>query len=555
MPRKKQLINLGIYSYIALPFIIFAAGFLKWYFAIPFTVLTAVAVLFASTEADGIEPPKAGKNTLLKITFVILFITAMVILSGIGGFVWQNNDHATRNTIFDILTEYSWPPKDITAKGSEVALIYYIGFWLPSALIGKISSLSAGYVFMALWAVCGLFIIWYLLCAVHKKTVVYPLIIFLFFSGLDIFGYEIATAFFDPLTKTQIGKWAFSSGSRFSYHIEWWARYFQYSSHTTQLFWVFNQSIPAWIASLMLLLEKSNRNLVFIMGLTLLSSTLPFVGLVPIFIWCALCEHDAPLLDRPFTHDAKNSFLSLFTYQNVIGGGISGIVSFLYLKGNISSAQASTQASASSKAVFSASTFLLCLIIWACFTAVSLFFVPGKEKKLNFSRLIYPVMAFPLCFLAAKLPHVKLQYYILFILLEFLILAAVIFPSCKRSSLFTLTLICLMLIPFFTIGKSIDFCMRASVPLLAVLCLLATSALDDYFENGRQALAAILCVILMLGALTPVKEIIRTIEATKYEIQTKGKVENDSKTKAQVFKGRNFTGSTEDNIFFEIFAK
>ena len=39
-------------------------------------------------------------------------------------------------------------------------------------------------------------------------------------------------------------------------HIEWWARFYQFSSFTTQLFWVFNQAVPAWIATLLVLSTK-----------------------------------------------------------------------------------------------------------------------------------------------------------------------------------------------------------------------------------------------------------------------------------------------------------
>ena len=35
-------------------------------------------------------------------------------------------------------------------------------------------------------------------------------------------------------------------------HIEWWSNAFQYSSMTTQLFWVPNHCLPAWIATALL---------------------------------------------------------------------------------------------------------------------------------------------------------------------------------------------------------------------------------------------------------------------------------------------------------------
>lgn len=550
--QKNKLINIFVYSYIALPFLIFAAGFLKWYFALPVSLFIVLAVIFAAGDSEGMLPLPVNYKAGIKIALGVIFITLIVLLSGIGNVMWQNNDHATRNTFFNILVNYSWPPTYITDAGNEVGIIYYLGFWLPSALIGKIFNLSAGYIFQIIWAVAGLCILWYLLCLMHKKIVIYPLVIFLFFSGMDIIGSGVIRFMFDKLTTLQIGTWVFKEGSALTTHIEWWANYYQYSSHITQLFWVFNQCIPVWIATVLLIIEKNNKNLVFIMGLTLLSSTLPFVGLIPVFVWCALCDHESGLLHRPFTKDFKKSFFSLFTFQNVIGGGLAGIISFVYLIGNIASvaSTSSTSTNGAPPQAFSVGAFVFTLFIYVTF-----YFVLTTDKVKKLSHILYFLPALPLAFLLAKTQGAKLELYLLFIVLEFILLALVIAPACGKSTLFYTVVSFLLLIPFFKVGTSIDFCMRASIPLLVVLCLFAIEALDKYFAENRQILATLLCVILMLGAITPLKEIVRTVEATAYEIQTKGSVQNDNKTEHQVFGARNFTGKTKDNVFFEIFAK
>lgn len=45
-------------------------------------------------------------------------------------------------------------------------------------------------------------------------------------------------------------------------HIEWWSG-FQFSSFTTQLFGGFNQAIYAWVLTLLIMRQKSNRYIVF----------------------------------------------------------------------------------------------------------------------------------------------------------------------------------------------------------------------------------------------------------------------------------------------------
>lgn len=553
MLNKNFYLKLGIYSYIALPFLLFAAGFLKWYFSIFFTIAIIAGVILSAKASENAVLLNAEKKDIPKIICGILFITVIVLLSGIGNVMWQNNDHATRNTIFDILVNQPWPPKYITDAGNEVGLVYYIGFWLPAAALGKFFSLEAGYIFQVVWAVLGLCILWYLLCVIHKKIVIYPLVIFMFFSGADIIGHMIISSSGANLSDLQIGSWAFSQGSSMTKHLEWWPNFFQYSSHITQLFWVFNQCLPVWLATLLLIVEKNNKNLVFIMGLTLLSSTLPFIGLIPIFIWCAVCDHDGDTLNRSLTKDIKASFFSLFTVQNVVGGGISGIISFLYLRGNIASQSTTSQsASGTSEAAstFSLPAFIMVVALW-----VLAFCLLTNIEKIKKTDVLYLIPAIPLAFLAASLSANKLRYYILFVLLEILILAIPLWWAHKKSSLYFLSVVCLLLIPFFIVGKSIDFCMRASIPLLAVLCVFASTALSEYMREKKHLQLAFLIIVLLLGSVTPMMEIARTIEATKYEIFSKGRVENDNKTTHQVFGGRNFTGKTENNIFFEIFAK
>ena len=61
--------------------------------------------------------------------------------------------------------------------------------------------------------------------------------IMIFFSGLDIIGCFIQ-------------EWNFQSFASIL-HLEWWLEGFQFSSNTTCLFWVYNQAVPAWIATLL----------------------------------------------------------------------------------------------------------------------------------------------------------------------------------------------------------------------------------------------------------------------------------------------------------------
>lgn len=548
---KSKAISFGIYTFVALPFIIFAAGFLKWYFAVPFSLVTILSVFLSVRASDGAHALSSiSRYDKFKMLVGFIVLVIVVLASGIGNILWQNPDHATRNTLFNALVTNPWPPKS-NVSGNSVSIVYYIGFWLPAALFGKITTLEAGYIFQIAWAAIGLFILWYLLCLMHKKVVIYPIVIFLLFSGLDCVGFSIVDFLFDSLSTMQKGMWAYSQGSPLSSHLEWWAAKYQYSSHLTQLFWVFNQSLPVWISTILLLIEKNNKNLVFIMGLTLLSSTLPFIGLIPIFVWCAVTnKNSTDILNRRFTANAKKDFFSLFTFQNVFGGGVSGIVSFLYLRGNIASSSTAAASSAKSAVSFSPLRFLLVFLI-----TFALFLLLTGLKNFSCKKLLVFIPALPLAYLSAKVSLSSFGLYLLFITFEVLVISAVVFPLYKKSSLFYITSYCLLIIPFFKVGRSIDFCMRASIPLLVVLSLFLIAAFHTYLSEKRYPMFFVTVVVIALGAVTPIHEITRTAEASIVQIQKNYVVENPSISYEKLFKGKNFTGKTEGNPFFEIFAK
>ena len=102
------------------------------------------------------------------------------------------HDHWWRNQTFQILVEYDWPVTKQVMMEDGVhtrGLIYYIGFWLPAACVGKLFGLTAGYCFQLLWAALGVGLVYYYICAYLKRLSVWPLFGLILFSGLDILGY------------------------------------------------------------------------------------------------------------------------------------------------------------------------------------------------------------------------------------------------------------------------------------------------------------------------------------------------------------------------------
>jgi hypothetical protein len=68
----------------------------------------------------------------------------------------------------------------------------------------------------------------------------------------------------------------------------------------------------------------------------------------------------------------------------------------------------------------------------------------------------------------------------------------------------------LLAVPFVWVGRNCDFMMRASVPALAILAVLAAEQIASR-ENLRAPRSRILITILLIGAITPLHEVVRAV--------------------------------------------
>lgn len=502
MENKSGIVLKLSYLYILLPFLIFAAGWMKIYIAVPVILILIFCFWKICRESEQLWIPQLTKDNVIKVLFIVGAIALWVYMSGIGKFVYQNNDHPARNAIFNILVEYDWPVvnHEILSKFAYVGdfettgLIYYIGYWLPSAVIGKIFGLRVGYYAQAVWAVLGITLVYYFICVKAKKVVIWPLWIFIFFSGLDIIGVYLTSA--DIAAYESI------------WHAEWWSVPYEYSSMTTQLFWVFNQAIPAWICTILAYIQRNNRNLVFILACCMLSSTFPFVGLLLLTAFFCL-SRKYPGLEQfrscgrkvRFREYVKAFVKDTFTFQNVIGGGIIGILSFLYLFGNSSSGRMFQED-------------------------------PRGPAYYN------------------SLPKL-----VLFLILELAVYAVFLYKYNKDNKLYYYVVLLLCIIPPIKIGYSNDFCMRVSIPLLFILMLLVIEAVSKAWKQKQYPMFIGLVIVLVLGSATPALELKRTWTYTYQRTNAGEAVYAEDGDELEILNAPNFSGDIENNFFFKYIAK
>jgi hypothetical protein len=181
----KNLHRITIF-YLVLPFIFFCLGWLRLSIAIPITAIilwTIWQLLKKSPDNQSLIPNPQS-------TFYLLLLTGLwVFLSGIGGYTFQNWDHNWRNAVLHDLITYNWPVIYASPdKGPITMLVYYVGYWLPAALAGKVFGWQVANFILFLWTWLGVLLIVLHLNIKFKISLSNTALLLIFFSGMDALG-------------------------------------------------------------------------------------------------------------------------------------------------------------------------------------------------------------------------------------------------------------------------------------------------------------------------------------------------------------------------------
>ena len=455
--------NLRVLSmtYLGLPVLIFILGFLRWYIALPAACCLLLGFLYACRNNAGKHAVKELVLSRAQLLGLILVILLWTWLGGLNGLFYQTADWPWRNAVYHDLVEKSWPVV-YPEKGS--ALVYYIGFWLPPALPAKLVGILTGSQELAWRAAQGALWLWsclgILLTALTLMFYVSAdtpakrwgtLLIFMLFSGMDILGSIYDGTIHEVLSPEGL-------------HMEritWEGR--QFSSITTCLYWVFNQSIISWLATICFLTEKDSRNYLFIGVACLCCGPLPFVGLV------------------------------VLMFVRALSSGIRHIRS-----GN---------AGSHLKYAFSPANVSLLLAVLPVFAAFYLNNISVASSAPSIER---PTLWEELDFYFSRRLGALL-------LIDAGVYCALLWKRHFRNPLFYGLALSLIILPFFRVGAGQDFCMRATIPALFTLMVYCAEYLLGELPHFRvhrffeKCLLACLVIGLLIGACTPAMEMFRSV--------------------------------------------
>lgn len=457
--------------YCLFPVLLFYSGWLKWYFYL-IAVISSCICLYKSFSKISEKEYIELKIWLLMAIIVISF--AYAFFCGVGRLWGQTSDYPWRNAVFRDLILKDWP---VLYEKYNGALTYYIGMWLPAAIIGKVfymlgtqseTAFRIGNIALLIYVSFGLSVFFILLINYFKvknpKRILIVIFMFIFFSGMDLLGS------IEPLGINQ-------------YHLEWWAKYYQYSSFTTCMCWVFNQALIPWILMLIVLKDKKIEEFVFLGVLCLMFGPFPFIGL---FVYCVVFGVDE-LIKCIKENKLRELIKRVFSISNIFAlFGMFPWIGLYYLSNNVINGAGAIR----------------------------------LDKSISSTGALADGVS------SAD----KIKWYLLFCLAEFVFYALMILRKYRKNYLFYVTVGLLFVFPFVKLGYGYDFMMRASIPSIFILFLMCVRFVFEEKEDSlgkikvdsekdskknfdvrdlKKYTYILLVIGLIIGAATPAVEFIR----------------------------------------------
>jgi hypothetical protein len=283
------------------------------------------------------------------------------------------------------------------------------------------------------------------------------------FSGCDIIGSLLQVPRF-------LAQWNITQ------HLEWWADRYQYSSMTTQLFWVPNHALGGWLVIGLLLRAERGSQLESVLPMIVAAVALwsPFaaLGVVPFVLWYMFAasasehtsEHRRRLLDPRIWVPALVVGIAVAAYLTLDADRIAKG----WTVGNHGGGAA----------------------------AIAM----DLARQVEFFLLEAGFIGFAVLALRRSLP------------------AGLAGPL-------VLALVILAILPLYSIGAWNDLAMRASIPSLTVLAIGAALALiADTPAAADRRKKAVLGALLAVGAVTPIQEFARAVVKPSWPINQRATV-------------------------------
>lgn len=287
---RRQLISTAL-IWLALPAVIFLMGWVRWYIGWPMAALVIAGIYGAIRNID--DPDKVIVKIDNRFVWLALLTILYTIFAGIGSFYYQFDwDHAFRNALFRDLVNEPWPVAHLQADGTVTVISYYLGFWLPSALVAKLSgSMLVGNICQVMWGSAGIFMLFLFIYEYlgRDRLSIWILPFMLFFSA----WYIVCDIIYKGTGPDLLGYMKIGNMAQFYMMLDRMSIDFSYTLETfsapdflIDTMWIYNSGICG-LAGIWLLwsCRRMTRHLLLIAALLLFVSPMAAVGVSFIMIY------------------------------------------------------------------------------------------------------------------------------------------------------------------------------------------------------------------------------------------------------------------------------
>jgi hypothetical protein len=219
--------------------------------------LAALLALGVGAELRRAARPRAGRGgrdaddaalPLARVLLGLLPIAGIVALAGAGGVGSPTSDWLKHNAVLRDLVEQPWPVA-YRVSGETLGLVYYAGYYLPAALVGKLAGWAAANAVLFAATLGGALLLALWLVALVRGAPLLCGFLLAGFGGLDAVGRLSAFGLAKTAERVVAGA-----------NFEVWAYHWQYHGTASGFFWAPGQQLGAWLATALLIDAARSRD-------------------------------------------------------------------------------------------------------------------------------------------------------------------------------------------------------------------------------------------------------------------------------------------------------
>lgn len=501
----------SIVLFLTIPLFMFFLGYLKLQVSIPLTLIFAGIVLYCVSDCmngpDGNKNWGSDKDLKIPLSYLIGFaVTALAVsfVSGAGEYIYTLQDHEYRRAILRDLINYEWP------------VIYNYNTQTNPEVI-KIFGMASGQ------RAFSYYFIYWMPAALAGKAFGFNVGNFVLYlwNSIGIFLCLLSTsAVIKKVTAWVPFIFVFFSGLdiipnlvyELTHYSDW--RWFEgfvtsmsYVSNFRELASVFNQMVPCFLVVAILLMSNNTRSMGLTAGILFCYSPWAVFGILPMV---------AAFL---FGKNLRASKISKTLYNTFSPANIASAVLILTIFGS---------------------------------------YYMTNSGAVGYKGFAWEYFSNPGWFILA---------YIVFILIEVIPFALILYKREKNNPVFIAAFATLLILPFYRVSEMNDFTMRGSMPALFFFCILLCGVVSEVMDQkntpttkkGWLKSAAIMLTVILMTFPTLLNLFVifgSMLQGDKGNEENIGSLGNINQAEyAEVIQEQFFAEGYEGSFFYRYFAK